>query len=159
MDGVGLGLDPSETMGAFSSSFAVQFMGTKGAMSSTISGSGAVLGLPVRLGELTVRVRCLGRAGDTRGREEGLHRRVDSCLKRVKLEPPSAGTKGTSHPDLCEAGLSFRRLLPLRLVPRREDDPVSDPSAVGAAEGSGDPGLELMKSTQLFTPVMTPPNS
>ena len=27
-------------------------------------------------------------------------RRVDNCLKRVKLVPPPAGTKGTSHPDV-----------------------------------------------------------
>ena len=31
--------------------------------------------------------------------EVGLLRRVDNCLKRVKLVSPPAGTKGTSQPD------------------------------------------------------------
>lgn len=34
---------------------------------------------------------------------------VESCLNRVKLVPPPAGTKGTSHPvDSCVAFLSLR---------------------------------------------------
>ena len=52
-----------------------------------------------KLGELTV--LCCFREGENLGLV-GLLRRVDSCLKRVKLEPSPAGTKGTWQPEDSE---------------------------------------------------------
>ena len=58
---------------------------------------------------------------------------MESCLKRVKLVPPPAGTKGTSHPeDSCV------ERLPLRLPERIVSDDAGKGGADGDRGGSGE---------------------
>ena len=58
---------------------------------------------------------------------------MESCLKRVKLVPPPAGTKGTSHPeDSCV------ERLPLRLPDRKVSDDGGGGGADGDRGGSGE---------------------